>query len=81
MKKKVLVLLLSLALCVGLVGALGNDQAQASDITLRIDGRVVQSDVAPFILDGRTFVPLRFIAEALGEDVQWDGNTRTVYIG
>lgn len=35
----------------------------------------------PFVYDGRTYVPLRYVAEALGEEVGWDGSTGTVYIG
>ncbi|WP_353681841.1 copper amine oxidase N-terminal domain-containing protein [Pelotomaculum sp. PtaB.Bin117] len=37
-------------------------------------------DVAPEIVDGRTFVPLRFVAEALGAKVTWDERTKTVSI-
>ncbi len=36
-------------------------------------------EVAPFINSaGRTMLPFRFIGEALGAQVGWDGNTRTV---
>lgn len=35
----------------------------------------------PFTYNGRTYVPLRYISEALGENVDWDGKTGTVYIG
>jgi hypothetical protein len=35
-------------------------------------------DVLPVIQDGRTLVPIRFIAEALGADVNWNGDTRKV---
>jgi len=38
------------------------------------------SEVAPFITDGRTMIPLRIIAEALGADVSWNGATQTVAI-
>jgi len=38
-------------------------------------------DMRPFISDGRTFLPVRGIADALGLDVDWDGETSTVYIG
>jgi len=38
-------------------------------------------DMQPFISDGRTFLPVRGIAEVLGIDVNWDGETQTVYIG
>lgn len=37
-------------------------------------------DVAPEIVNGRTFVPLRFVAEALGAKATWDSLTRTVKI-
>jgi len=41
---------------------------------------VAELDVPPFILDGRTMVPLRAISELFGYDVGWDGATRTVTI-
>lgn len=49
-------------------------------IRVQVDGRRIRSDVEPFILNGRTLVPVRFVAEALGCDVQWDGGARTVTI-
>ncbi len=35
------------------------------------DGREVYRDVDPVIVNGRTMVPIRTIAEALGADVEW----------
>lgn len=40
-----------------------------------------QADVAPFIENGRCFVPVRYLAYALGvaeKDIQWDAGTKTV---
>lgn len=37
--------------------------------------------VEPFIIDGTTYLPVRAVASALGEDVNWDGKTNTVFIG
>lgn len=37
-------------------------------------------DVAARIIGGRAMVPLRFIGEALGAQVAWDGGTRTVRV-
>jgi hypothetical protein len=37
-------------------------------------------DVAPFTVAGRTEVPLRFVAQALGANVDWNANTETVAI-
>ena len=44
-------------------------------LTKTADGRTetVKMDCAPYIKGGRTYVPVRFISEALGYDVQWDG--------
>lgn len=36
------------------------------------DGQPGSMDVAPFIEDGRTFVPVRFIAEAFGVEADWE---------
>ena len=35
----------------------------------------------PFVYNGTTFVPLRFISENLGYPVKWDGQNQTIYIG
>ena len=56
-------------------------------ITLTIDvkdatvfGEEVINDVAPVIRNDRTMLPIRFIAEALGAVVDWDGENRVVTI-
>ena len=49
--------------------------------TLFVNNEAVMMDVAALIRDGRTFVPVRFVAEALALDVQWDENTQTVSLG
>jgi len=40
-----------------------------------VNGNLVALDVAPEILNGRTMVPLRFVVETLGYQVEWLGNT------
>ncbi|OXM88274.1 peptidylprolyl isomerase [Paenibacillus rigui] len=34
-----------------------------------------------FVYNGTTYVPLRFVSEALGKEVQWDGDTDTIWVG
>jgi len=45
-----------------------------------IDGEVVNTDAAPFIENGRTYVPVRYLGDALGASVEWKGETRTVVL-
>ena len=49
-----------------------------SPIEVLLDGRAVQFDVPPMVVDSRTLVPLRAIFEALGAEVTWDAATQTV---
>ncbi len=47
-------------------------------VSVQVNGQPLQSDVKPFVnADGRTMLPIRAIAEALGADVKWDEATQT----
>lgn len=37
--------------------------------------------VEPFVSNGTTYLPVRGVATALGQEVSWDASTNTVYIG
>ncbi|MCH5210678.1 MAG: copper amine oxidase N-terminal domain-containing protein [Oscillospiraceae bacterium] len=44
-----------------------------------VNGKEVTfTDVAPYIEEGRTLVPMRTIFETLGAVVEWDGETKTI---
>ena len=45
-----------------------------------VNGRIKTMDTEAIIKEGRTFVPIRYVAEELGATVGWDPNTRTVII-
>lgn len=49
-------------------------------ITVMVKGETVQFDQKPVIMNGRTLVPVRYVVEKLGYNVEWDGSTQTVYI-
>ena len=40
----------------------------------------IELDVPATIIEGRTMIPLRAVCEAIGADVKWEENTRTIYI-
>ena len=59
-----------------------------NNIKLVVDGKPVEfgkdsagNQIEPFIYNGTTYLPVRAVGEALGKKVDWDGATRTVYIG
>lgn len=44
------------------------------------DGQICPLGCAPYLKDGRTYVPVRFLADALGCEVGWDGEYETVIL-
>lgn len=51
-----------------------------SDIRLWVKGKIVNSDVAPYISESRTMVPIRVISENLGKIVTWNNDDKKVTI-
>ena len=49
-------------------------------VQVLIDGRLLALNPPPFIVDGRTLVPLRGVFEAMGAVATWDGPNRTVTV-
>ena len=45
-----------------------------------VNEKLITLNAAPYIENGRTYVPIRFVSEALGADVKWNGTTKTVTI-
>lgn len=48
-----------------------------------VDGKAMVMDAAPYISNGRTFLPIRYVAYALGlgdDDIVWDSAARTVTV-
>ena len=71
--------ILAIVLALSMIFALGAFSAgAANDLTIRVNGRVVTfPDAQPYVnSDSRTMIPVRFVAEALGAEVSWDGKLR-----
>lgn len=51
-------------------------------MTIQREGSTAQltMDCAPYVRDGRTYVPVRFVSEAFGFCVGWDGNYQSAVI-
>ena len=62
-------------------------QVQYSGIKLVVDGTTITpkdakgNTVEPFIYNGTTYLPVRAVGNAVGKNVTWDENSKTVYLG
>src|SRR5664280_3119177 len=57
---------------------IGKSTATVNGVSTLIDS--TDAKVVPEIINGRTMLPLRFVAENLGATVGWDQNTQTITI-
>lgn len=89
MKKTLTALLLAalvLSTCVFASGSADTRNAQITyrDIKIILNGSELSptdtdgGSTEPFIMDGSTYLPVRAISEALGLDVEWDGDSSTI---
>jgi Copper amine oxidase N-terminal domain len=65
----------------GTINAQGRGHAVSLHIgsnSASVDGQPQQLDVAPFIIGASTYVPLRFVSQALGATVNYDSANRIV---
>ncbi len=56
---------------------IGRNVAELNGQSTTIDS---DAKVVPIIMNGRTLLPLRFVAEAIALDVKWNATARTVTI-
>jgi len=64
----------------GLILATATFAFAGSPIKLFVNGQEIHSDVPPQIINGRTLVPARPLAEALGAKVEWDSASNSVVV-
>lgn len=57
---------------------IGKNTAMVNGASKPIDSD--NTNVVPEIINGRTMLPVRFVTEKLGADVDWDGTTKTITI-
>jgi len=82
-----MMLVLSMSLTVYAVSETKSIKASYNNIKLYVDQRIITPKdangtiVEPFIYNGTAYLPVRAAAEALGQEVSWDGATKSIYIG
>lgn len=60
----------------------GTDRAEMiiGDNIMLINGEEIEMDTAPVIRNNRTFLPIAYLGQALGADVEWVAASRTVIL-
>ena len=74
------ILILLLVLCISFLGDITTASASSAMFTIGsqsyyVDGFSMPMDVSPYIRDGRTFMPLRYVSYSLGVaegNIIWD---------
>ncbi len=57
-----------------------------ADVKVEIDGKEINcvdvngDPASPLLIEGTTYLPVRAVSESLGVSVEWDNDTRSVYI-
>ena len=74
--KKFIALLVSAVLSFTVINSV---MAENDEVTVTLNGEKLEFDVAPFIQNDRTLVPMRKIFEAVGASVAWDNETNTAF--
>ena len=57
-----------------------NMQAVYSVKSLIVNGVDTGKGSSAFVSNGTTYVPLRTVSDALGHEISWDSNTKSIYI-
>lgn len=78
MKKITALLICFFAALVFFCPQTGQAQHTAKDISVLIDGAPVTFDVPPSVINGRTLVPFRALAEAINVNVSWNASAQTI---
>jgi len=80
--KRVLVLMLMLVLVLGAVSfGQDTDMGEMVDAKVELNGVLLNDpELKPFILEGTTMVPVRWVAENLGANVGWEQDSMSVLV-
>ena len=84
--KKLMTALLLASVLLGSVGVYASSQLRKIEAYYNVKDIVINRvsqmpEEQPFTYNGNTYVPLRYISEALGENVDWEASTQSIYIG
>ena len=78
MKKSIKNVFCVLLLATMLLGGVSAVYGGEKSISLQINGSEISAEVPPTVIDGRTMVPVRAIFEAVGANIDFNAETKTI---
>ena len=69
------------SLVFGTVAIANEFRVERAGFDILVNGEEFKSDPPPVVIDGRTFLPLRAMGDALNTRVHWNGEERRVEVG
>ncbi len=82
--KRTIIAALILALCLGtavFAAPVHQNVAPTLEITVNGAAKPMAADGSIYIIEGRTYVPLKYFSEALNIDAGWHGARKVAYVG
>jgi hypothetical protein len=88
-KRKIAIILCLFILSAGFIYAAGTPVSAylTPDVTIMVGDQVKSfydangKPVFPLIYQGTTYIPVRAVAALMGENIEWDAKSKTIYIG
>ncbi len=81
MKKFLILALISILMASTVVSAETSSKYKGFDtVTVKVNDNTLNPDVPAIIMDGRTLLPLRKVAEAMNSIIEWDASTKTASV-
>lgn len=83
MKKVILGILIGFMMATAFASFANSDffTAQKATFDIEVSGKKFEGENPPVVIEGRTYLPLKDIGEALNVSVEWNGTERKVEIG
>ena len=78
MKSKIKNLVCGILSATMLLGGVSAVYGGEKNISLQINGSETSAEVPPTVIEGRTMVPVRAIFEAVGANIEFDAETKTI---
>jgi len=80
-KKVLLGLILGIVIALSITAFAASYTALSATFEIYVNGEKYQGEDEPVVINGRTYLPVRALSEAMGVPINWNGELRRVEMG